>query len=189
MKRTYIFFLIIFFPTIILAQKEPETVIIDFYSWYFNSIKNRLTKEYQPFFDADNNGMTTINTDKYIKNLKSLNFSDKLIKNEIASYKACLAEIGKVKFKELNEKFTDISNYEDIGCDFFNSFRWTWNMLGDDRIKVVETKEISDKKKVLRCELSTYNEQEKKNDFCHYFYATMIYENNKWLIDAIEPER
>ena len=79
MKNYFLIFVLLSLPLKALAQTSPDSVVINFYKWYFDVIESGQIEEYQPIFAADSLGMTTLNMDKYIKNLRQYNFSDSLI--------------------------------------------------------------------------------------------------------------
>lgn len=170
-----------------LGQKSPESVVIDFYKWYFSVIESGQIEEYQPVFIADSTGMTTLNMNKYIENLILYNFTDSLIKNEISSYQNCVKEVSKTKFDELNEKFPNLDDYKNIGCDFFNIYRWIMDVEPMSGVEILETINIDENKIIIKGQFFRGDEMAKDKSYWNkYLYVALNKENNTWKIDQIE---
>jgi hypothetical protein len=116
------------------------TTVNNFFNWYITSIKNNKTSEYQPQFIENEKGMTTLDLFRYIVNLKTMHFSDSLLNIEMNSYQKCIENLGKVKFIDFKNRFDDLDDFEEIGCDFSNYYRWTGGQEPIDGIRIKEVK-------------------------------------------------
>ena len=190
MKNYFLIFFLLLLPLKALAQTSPDSVVINFYKWYFGVIESGQIEEYQPIFAADSLGMTTLNMDKYIKNLRQYNFSDSLIIHEVASYQTCIKEINKIKFDELNDKFPNLEDYRNIGCDFFNIYRWIMDVEPMNGIDIIETFKINDEKVIIKGKFFRGNVESKDKAYWNKFlYISLNKENNIWKIDQIEIKK
>jgi hypothetical protein len=146
MKRS--FFLILFlvlFSTGVNAESftnkdssEVSTKVSDFFNWYLTAIDEQQYKEFQPRFVEDKNGMTTLDYSIYMANLKKYHFSDSLIQTEKQYYQKCIENLEKIKYSDFNTKYTDLDQFEDIDCDFGNSYRWTGGQEAPDKMKIIK---------------------------------------------------
>lgn len=190
MRNVILIFLLLIVPTKALSQKSPQSVVIDFYKWYFGVIESGQIEEYQPIFVADSAGMTALDMTKYIKNLKLYNFSDSLINHEVASYQSCIKEIGKIKFDELNDKFPNLDDYKNIGCDFFNIYRWLMDVEPMNGVDIIETMKINENKIIIKGQFFRGDEKTKDKSYWNKFlYVSLNNENNVWKIDQIEIKK
>jgi hypothetical protein len=187
MRNYVLIFILLLLPMKTLGQKSPESVVIDFYKWYFSVIESGQIEEYQPVFIADSTGMTTLNMNKYIENLILYNFTDSLIKNEISSYQNCIKEVSKTKFDELNEKFPNLDDYKNIGCDFFNIYRWIMDVEPMSGVEILETIKIDENKIIIKGQFFRGDEMAKDKSYWNkYLYVALNKKNNTWEIDQIE---
>lgn len=190
MRNVILIFLLLIVPTKALSQKSPQSVVVDFYKWYFGVIESGQIEEYQPIFVADSAGMTALDMNKYIKNLKLYNFSDSLINHEVASYQSCIKEIGKIKFNELNDKFPNLDDYKNIGCDFFNIYRWLMDVEPMNGVDIIETIKINENKIIIKGQFFRGDEKTKDKSYWNKFlYVSLNNENNTWKIDQIEIKK
>ncbi len=187
MRNNILILLLLLLPVKALAQKSPESVVIDFYKWYFSVIESGQIEEYQPIFVADSVGMTTLDMGKYINNLRLYNFTDSLINSEITSYQNCIKEVSKTKFNELNDKLPDLDDYKKIGCDFFNIYRWIMDVEPMSGIEILETITIDENKIIIKGQFFRGDEMAKNRNYWNKFlYVALNKENNTWKINQIE---
>lgn len=111
----------------------------DFFKWYINAISGKVKSVYQPRFVESAGGKTTLDFNEYFENLKQHNFSDELIQKEKESYRDCIDNIEKVSYSDFKSKFTDLDQFESIGCDFENYYRWTG---GQEPIQGIRIKNV-----------------------------------------------
>ena len=164
-------------------------IISGFYSWYIQSIKDHKSLDYQPRFIENKEGYTTLDFDNYIKNLKSYEFSDFLIQDEINSYRDCIKKLATVKFSDFKKVvFVDLDEYEQYKCDFSNYYRWIGGQEICDGIKIVDLKFTSGKKCDVR--IKKYNLTDDKDFFWwNYTIKVLCIKTNKdWKINSIGIE-
>ena len=158
-------------------------IVLDFYNWYSTKITTDNVSDFQPKFAEDKNGYVTLDFTAYVENLKRLRFTDKLIKQEIEYYKPCVENLKKIKYSDFKTKLSDISDFEDIKCDFFNTHRWTKTMESFTGVEL--TKSIL-KKDTIQVFGRVY---EKTPDETYYYgdvVVTLVRIDNRWMINDIE---
>lgn len=161
---------------------KPESTVLEFYNWYLSAIGNQPSEEYEPIFKADKNGMTTLDMEKYIKNLRKYNCSENMINREILTYQECIKNLGKVKYETLLSDF----DYDEVECSFVYSYRWIHTQETIDGVKIIEVKELPQRKKLIKGQFYNFDKEKKE-----YFYwdwycqVILINENNSWKIDEI----
>lgn len=162
---------------------QVAELAIGFYDWYATAIKERQYKEFQPYFDKKENGMTTLNFSPYIDNLKAKGLSDSLIQAEKGSYLTCLKALDTIPYLEFDSIIIDLIDYENIKCDHFNSYRWGGGQEGIDGIKVYAF-EIKGEKAYLLADF--YNQYKSDKSFWkRYFKIEFIKENGEWKINKL----
>lgn len=168
------------------SVKVSNTVSI-FYRWYINAIKDRAYDEFKPKFSENKHGMTTLEYNKYITNLRFYKFSDNLINREIASYDQCIDSLSKVKYLDFQKtKFIDLNEYEQCGCDFGNYYRWIGGQEICDGILIRKTEFSSKDECIVTIEKYDLNE-EGKYFFWSYFVTIRLEKiGDTWRIDNIE---
>ena len=187
MKNLFITLILFLLSTKTTAQTSPDSVVINFYEWYFSVIESGQIEEYQPEFVADSTGMTTLKMDKYIENLRLHNFTDSLINREIASYQNCIKEINKTRFDELNDKLPNLDDYRNIDCDFFNIYRWIMDVEPMNGVDVIEKINIDNNRIVIKGRFFRGSELTKDKSYWNkLLYVALINENNIWKINQIE---
>lgn len=187
MKHLFIIFYLLLLPIKTLAQESPDSVVVNFYKWYFSVVEQGEIEEYQPLFVADSTGMATLNMNKYIKNLKDCHFTDSLIYKEIASYQKCIKEINKTRYDELNDKLPNLEDYRNIGCDFFNIYRWTMCVEPLDGVDIIERISIDQNNVIIKGKFYSANNPAKDKSYWNkYLYVALINKENGWQIDRIE---
>lgn len=185
--KVLLFILLLLLPLKSFSQKTPESVVIDFYKWYFGVIDSGQIEEYQPVFVADSCGMTTLDMKKYMDNLKLHNFTDSLINKEIASYHDCIKSISQTKFSELNDKYPNLEDYKNIGCDFFNIYRWIMDVEPMSGVDILKTININENKVVIQGQFYRGDDATKDKSYWNkYLYVSLKRENSEWKIDQIE---
>ena len=190
MRSCVLIFFLLLLPVKSLAQKSPESVVTDFYKWYFEVIESGQIEEYQPIFVADSTGMATLNMDKYIKNLRFYNFTDSLINHEITSYQNCIKEVSKTKFDELNDKYPNLDDYKNIGCDFFNIYRWLMDVEPMNGVEIIETIKVNENKIIVKGQFFRGSDITKDKSYWNKnLYVSLNKENSIWKIDQIEIKK
>ena len=123
-------------PTTIafLAERKQQLQVLDsvavsaiasnFFQWYIAQSYTNLEGEVNPKFVKSSNGMTTLDFEPYVSNLKKHGFSDSLIEHEKASYSTCIENLARVPYPDFL-RFGDLADFETRECDFNNYYRWT----------------------------------------------------------------
>ncbi|MDP4202815.1 MAG: hypothetical protein Q8861_08980 [Bacteroidota bacterium] len=171
----------------VYESQQDETVcrqiVVDFYKWYSQKLSSNNASEFQPKFAQDENGYTTLDFTAYVKNLKRMKCSDSFISREIESYEPCIENLKKIKYREVEDKLPDLSDYENIKCDFFNIHRWTMSMENFSGVEIKKTTVQKDKSVV--CGIIYEDTPDKK-----YYYGTVVVTllkiGNIWMIDDIK---
>lgn len=173
----------------VLAKQNIDSinaskVAIEFYHWYSEAIRLNKTNEIQPKFVKDSNGMTTLDMSKYINSLRERKFSENLINKTTNSFKKCLDNLDKTDYDTLQSNF-ELSDYEDIDCDFFNFYQWTSDMEPHDGADVINFSQYNNN---IVLKMSLYNIYDNKKSYWNYKYAEvyLIKTNNQWLIEDIK---
>jgi hypothetical protein len=115
---------------------KVAVTITRFYDWYLKAIKENRKYEFEPMFSKTSTGMTSLDFSVYIKNLKKFRFSDPLISREQESYKICCDSLINIKHSDFEIRYNDLSDFEQIQCDFSNSYRWIGGQDPVDRISI-----------------------------------------------------
>lgn len=112
----------------------------NFFRWYISQSYIKIDGEVNPKFVKSSNGMTTLDFEPYISNLKKYGFSDSLVELEKASYATCLQNLARVPYPDFL-RFDDLDDFESRGCDFTNYYRWTGGqeIMTDYAVKRVES--------------------------------------------------
>lgn len=161
-------------------------IVADFFRWYATVTNNEQIDEYQSKFVQDKRGMVTLDYAKYVANLRRLHFSNELINKEIESYKECIGNVNKIKFSEMNKKFDDIDDYGNIGCDFFNSYRWTSTMDQYDGAKIVKVI-VNGNTCIVNVQLYNYYAKKKEYDYWPEKYTVILKKiSNSWKITVVK---
>jgi hypothetical protein len=165
------------------TQGKTDGIVLEFYDWYLSSVKNQSPKEYEPVMESDENGMTTLNIEKYVQNLRKYNCSENLIKREISSYQECIKNLEEVKFDALQFDF----DYDEVGCSFVYYNRWTYSQEPIDGVKILEINSLQNNKQLVKGQF--YNFDDTTNEYLYwnwYCYVLLIQENGEWKIDEID---
>jgi len=164
--------------TLICRQK-----VIVFYDWYKKVITREIDDVFLPRFIENNDGFTALDFTEYGNNLKRFGFTDELINREIESYQSCTANLQKIEYQKFKE-FDDLSNYEDIGCDFFNTHRWIKSMESFSGVEIIKSTFEIDSCKIYGRIYEEYG----SNDKFYYrsIIVSLIKTNGIWMIDNIE---
>ncbi len=117
--------------------------VVDFFEWYLTAIREHRYSEFQPSILEGVNGMTTLQVDKYLKNLIRYGFSDSLILREKSSYLPCESNLKKIKFTDFKANFDDLDEIENIECDFGNNYRWIGGQEAPMGIRVKNIMQIN----------------------------------------------
>lgn len=191
--RVLIFIISLISLTPIFGQNLEKTDSIqvckitnDFFDWYISAISGKVKSDFQPRFIENTDGMITLDFKEYFENLKKHNFSDELIKKEKDSYNDCIENIETVKYSDFKTQFTDLDQFENIGCDFENYYRWTG---GQEPIQGVRIKTVTKESENMAIVIVEYFFDNGEN------YGLTYWGNNKisfrrikgdWKIDSID---
>jgi hypothetical protein len=186
--RPILFIISLIFANCVYAERNDTLIcrqkVVDFYDWYSKAITQQKTSDIQPQFTEDSNGYTTLDFSTYVKNLKRFNFTDRLVNNEIAQYNQCLENLQKIKFKTFKESFEDLSDFENIKCDFFNTNRWIMSM---ETFTGIEISKTSINKTNCKVYGRIYEGAETNSRFYYgNVVVTLLKVNDIWMIDNIE---
>ncbi len=129
--------------------------------------------------------MTTLNFNKYIKNLTKFGFSDSLIIKEKLSYQQCIDELKKIKYSDLETKYTDLEHFENIQCNFSNYYRWTGGQEPIDGIRIKTVKLNSSFSSTVTIEYFVYNSEVLKNIYWGSHLITLTKTKDGWKIENI----
>jgi hypothetical protein len=155
-------------------------IVNDFYDWYIFSARTDKNEENRPTIAIDTNGSIRLDFTEYLKNLRSFNFSDSLISRELLDYKNCEQNLKSIT-KEEFARFDDISDFEDIDCDFDNSYKWIGGQEMCDGIRIVCIEYLDPKNYRVEIEYFSINRNEKS----FWGNATQVYLqkiNGNWKI-------
>ncbi len=143
------------FPLIMQGQskiKLKDSVAIKnqiegFYLWYMDISKDgRLNRDFNPSFVRRDDGVTTLDFENYKGGLRKYKFTEDFIQRKISDYKECEDNLNKISFDKFSQ-FTDLDDFENIKCDFGNSYEWTGGMESKDKAELVVLK-LVDKKTI-----------------------------------------
>jgi hypothetical protein len=168
-------------------EKACETVF-DFYVWYIDAIHNLPDKEYQPYVEYnDTNKTYSLNIENYCQNLQKHHCSEAFIQRELSNYKQCAESLQNNK----HASFEDISDYEDIGCNFLFNYHWLNNDQElVDGIEIIKTESIKEDKLLMSCMFYIVDNQSKKKTYQNYIsYITVIKLNETYKIDNIDFDK
>jgi len=164
---------------------KVEKIVNNFFNWYIGEIKTNNSVEFMPQFVESNQGMTTLDFSKYLKNLRQYQFSDSLIESERLTYLECTSHLEKVKYSDFKSSWTDLDDFESTDCDFANSYRWTGGMEPIDCIRIVDLKMTSNQTGVVQLKFCGIDSNNKE-----YFWGkkTVILEKqyDNWKIVKID---
>lgn len=186
--RKLLLLIIVIFSISKVHATESDTItckqiVLDFYNWYSRKIMTDNESDFQPKFAEDKNGFVTLDFTAYAENLKRLKFTDKLLKQEIEYYRPCVENLKKIKYCDYKTTLSDLSDFEDIKCDFFNTHRWTKTMESFTGVEL--SKSLMRKGKVL-----VFGRVFEKTPDETYYYGnvivTLVRVDNEWMIDDIE---
>ncbi len=147
MRVTIVFLVIQLFSqaSIVVGQSRITTEesskmknqIEGFYSWYIDLIHNkRLNEDFNPRFVKKSDGMTTLDFTNYKNALEKFNFSKDFIQTKINDYQECVENLAKVPFEKFS-KFEDLDDFENIKCDFSNTYEWTGGMDRKNNVEIL----------------------------------------------------
>jgi hypothetical protein len=181
MKRQFLLFVIL--SVSIPFYCQTSNIVLDFYKWYLDAIKKQPLKEYAPIIEPTVNGMTTLNFKQYTLNLRKYHCSNKMINNELSSYKACLKELANIKF----DCFQHDIDYDEINCDYVNTYRWIHSQEFIDGVKIIQTQILNSHKQLVVGQFYNINDETQEYLFWKkYCYILLIENNEKWEIDNID---
>ena len=158
--------------------------VLDFYTWYSSIIKTSETQQYSPEFSEDKNGKTTLAFDEYFQNLRNYSFSESFILKEKESYQVCIDNLKEIDYSKLDSTLTDLSDFEEIECDFFNYYKLLGTMDRMDGVEIKNVKITNDKATVsiqyftIESDNSVYLWNNNTN-------VELLKNNSRWEINAI----
>ena len=192
-KSVLFFIILIIFPlTFELTAQKPTNsdasiiykTVSNFFDWYINAIKQKKYSEFQPSFVESKSGMTTLNFTEYFTILAKNGFSDPLIIKEKASYQRCIVNLENIRYIDFKTKFTDLDDFERMGCDFTNYYRWIGGQEPIDGIRIKSFQfNGSDSVTVL---IDNYNIGEGVNYYWGNKVVTLIKIADNWKINSID---
>ena len=134
-----------------------------FYTWYFESTEpGRLDGVSSPKFSRDSMGSTRLDYSTYFSNLEMLGLSRDLQERELKSYSRCESQLRLISYDSFLT-FSDLEDFERIGCDFDNRWRWIGGQDRYDTFRVLKT-DISNM--LARTELEFCNRVDEGNLNC-----------------------
>jgi hypothetical protein len=187
MRKIFILALFVF-SVLQLSAIEPDTsickkLVVDFYRWYGEKFKAEDQSEFQPKFIQDKEGYTTLDFESYVYNLRRLNCSENFINREIAHYQPCINNLKTIKFIDFQNNLSDLSDYENIECDFFNYNRWTMSMENFSGVEVL--KAVVNKDSVI-INGRIYEDTQDHKYYYGDIFVTLLKIDNEWKIENIE---
>lgn len=168
-------------------EGQIEEVVSNFYSWYSDQIIWENNLAYQPDFIADSNNMAMLDFQVVDANLKELGFHDSYIKEYKNSFSDCSNNLKSIELDTLMN-FDGIGKYEDIKCDFFNSYYWTQDMEPHDGVEVINVKMDDSGSATASCKI--FNISEKMRIYWEHKKLTvkLVKLNGVWKIRYIDVE-
>ena len=191
MKKLFLTILM-FFSFICKGQiSKTDSILIsktvtDFYSWYAKAASSNDIKEIRPLFIKDSKGMTTLDFNTYVDNLRKNNFSPTLIEKTIRAYDPCLKNLNKISFNDFNT-YTDLDQFEEIKCDFNNHYEWTMDMEQIDGADVSKITRINEKDVIVDVLFFNIGTKDNKKRFWDYKIGriSLIKDAGNWKINDI----
>jgi hypothetical protein len=111
-----------------------------FYSWYIDVIRNEKSdKAFSPIFVRRKDGMTTLDFTEYQNGLRKYKFTDDFIQRKTNEYNDCVNNLNKIPFEKFSE-LKDLSDFEEINCDFSNRYEWTGGQESKDKAELTSLK-------------------------------------------------
>ena len=159
-------------------------IVNEFYNWYITTPKDESENVMMPTFSTTSNNLKCLDYSNYVANLRKYHFSEELIKKEIQSYKTCDENLRKITTEEY-AKFEDIDDFENIDCDFTNSFRWIGGQEMIDGIKITNIDFVNNRTIDVIIEYFSKN----RNEFSYWgnrTRITLIKKSNAWKINNID---
>ncbi|MGE0588166.1 MAG: hypothetical protein AB7O48_06295 [Cyclobacteriaceae bacterium] len=156
-----------------------------FYSWYADQIKNK-KEDFSPSFKRTDDGMTTLDFERYEAGLRSHGFTDRFIKSRVENFKPCLDNLELIEYQTyLN--FDGLDDYEEIKCDFGNAREWTTDQDSHDGADLVSLKRINKRTIEGTVQFYTISADGRKSrwDFKQATF-TFIRKGTDWKIDGFK---
>ncbi|MDB5256175.1 MAG: hypothetical protein JWM14_870 [Chitinophagaceae bacterium] len=173
------------------GQQSADSTLVrktvtDFYGWYLSAVKNHKNAEFEPVFTKNSNGKMTLDFSEYFAQLKKYKFSDNLMHAEKSSYNICLDSLAKINDSDFNTRYTDLSDYERINCDFSNYYRWVGGQEPVDAIKISSIKIKTSSFALVEIRNAFYNAEEKVYHLYGTIEVSLIKHQGVWEIDTIK---
>ena len=171
------------------ALKSDETkiegLVTDFYSWYADQIKWGNNLAFQPDFTSDSNEVTALDFRIVEANLLEFGFHRDCVKEYKKEFSECEKNLQSITLDSLMN-FEGIDEYENINCDFFNSYFWTKDMEAHDGVEVTSIKINGDNTAVAEGRI--FNVAEKMRLFWEHkkINIQLVKEEDTWLIKDID---
>lgn len=135
-------------------NRDVESIVLEFYAWYITSINQDQYGEYQPSFVPDPQGMTSLEMSRYVNNLRRFHVSEELIEQEISSFATCQKHLETIPYETFDQEYMDLDQFEEISCDFGNSYRWFGSQEGGvEKARWIQTEMISPSEASIHLEL------------------------------------
>jgi hypothetical protein len=127
---------------------EIKKQIEGFYTWYIDVAKDRQPMDgFSPVFARKENGMTTLDFGRYKETLLKYQFTGGFIQRKVNEYAQCVDSLAKIPFDKFS-LFTDLDDFERIGCDFGNRYEWTGGQEARDKAELISLK-LMDQKTII----------------------------------------
>lgn len=153
-----------------------------FYSWYAAICHDHISTSFNPNFVEGKEGMTTLDFSKYRKGLAEHHFSKSLIEEKINNFKPCLDNLKKIPYK-LFKDFTDLDQFEDIRCDFNNTYEFTGGMEPSDGADLIAIIPNGKTKATVILQMYYVNSGTKHN---FGKARMMLRKGRKWKINSLD---
>ncbi|RAK63557.1 hypothetical protein DLM85_21390 [Hymenobacter edaphi] len=134
----------------------------------------------------------TLDMSRYFANLRRLHFSEALLQQEAKSYQPCIDNLLRIPYARRDSLLDDVSDYEDMDCAFFDSYRWTRTMDAYQGIRLERTKLTSDSARVWARPFEYYPDNEPAERYYFwegYLNVRLTRRAGTWEIDAIQTKR
>lgn len=161
-------------------------ITADFFNWYIQSVKNKDRGAVQPLFVEDANGMAALDFTAYVSNLRKYGFSDALIDAEKSAYRRCAAHLEEMPYAAF-KKIDNLDDFEAMGCDFTNTYRWTGGQEICDGILVDGVEVVGADRRLVRIRPFIHGKRPEQVAWGGERNVTLAKYAGRWRIDGIEP--
>lgn len=85
--------------------------------------------------------MTTLDFTNYVKGLKAHHFTREFIKRKVKEYQPCVNNLKKIPYSTFST-YTDLDQFENIGCAFSNVYEWSGGMESIDEAQLIKVNHL-----------------------------------------------